>query len=204
MQWADLSQSDENINSGVSLLNDCKHGYDSQPSQLRLTLLRSPEWPHAAADRGIHSFCYALYPHRGNWQSAETVHRGYELNQPLLVVRNLEGSEAKPFPLKGGHLNAKPAALPPTGQFLHLNSPNLILTALKQAEQGDRWILRVYECEGRSAELTLSGTENLLSECLSLNAKPTNLLEQRSDNLSSNEATQTFQISPWQIATFIL
>ncbi|HEY9875014.1 MAG TPA: alpha-mannosidase, partial [Candidatus Obscuribacterales bacterium] len=27
---------------GVSLLNNCKYGYDSQPNQLRLTLLRSP------------------------------------------------------------------------------------------------------------------------------------------------------------------
>jgi alpha-mannosidase len=209
LQWADLSQSDENINYGVSLLNDCKHGYDSQPSQLRLTLLRSPEWPHAAADRGLHQFCYALYPHRDNWQSAETVHRGYELNQPPLVVRNLEGNEAKPFPQwgdrpSGTSPNATSRSLPPTGQFLHLNPKNLILTALKQAEQGDRWILRVYECEGRSAELTLSGTQNLLSRCLNLNAKLTNLLEQRSDSLSSDEATQTFQISPWQIATFIL
>jgi alpha-mannosidase len=190
LQWADLSQS-EGDPYGVSLLNDCKHGYDSQPSQLRLTLLRSSEWPHAAADRGIHQFCYALYPHRGDWQSAETVHRGYELNQPLLVVKH-----------EGICSSHKSVSLPPTGQFLHLNSQNLILTAFKQAEQGNEWVFRVYEGEGRSAELTLAST-GLLSAYLDPETiQATNLLEQA--NTSLGQETRAFHLSPWQIATFIL
>jgi alpha-mannosidase len=84
LRWADLG--DEEY--AVSLLNDCKYGYDSQSSQLRLTLLRSPSWPDPEADRGIHQFTYALYPHSGSWQSAGTVRRGYELNLPLLVLNN--------------------------------------------------------------------------------------------------------------------
>jgi alpha-mannosidase len=186
-----LSQS-ESDHYGVSLLNDCKHGYDSQPSQLRLTLLRSSEWPHAAADRGIHQFCYALYPHRGDWQSAETMHRGYELNQPLLVVKSEEGS----YP------SHKSKSLPLTGQFLHLDSQNLILTAFKQAEQGDRWVFRVYECEGRSAELTLSNTGLLSAYLDSETIQATNLVEL--PNASLEQETQAFHLSPWQIATFIL
>jgi alpha-mannosidase len=191
LQWADLSQSGEGISYGVSLLNDCKHGYDSQPSQLRLTLLRSSEWPHAAADRGVHRFYYALYPHSGAWQSAETVHRGYELNQPLLVV--------KP---KGK--DTRKSLLPPTGQFLRLESQNLVLTAFKQSEQGDRWVLRVYECEGRSAELELANPGGLLTGYLDpKTAKLTTLLEESSDGSALEQETPAFQISPWQIATFI-
>ncbi|WP_242043339.1 alpha-mannosidase [Leptolyngbya sp. FACHB-671] len=188
LQWADLSQSDEGIHYGVSLLNDCKHGYDSQPSQFRLTLLRSSEWPHAAADRGIHQFCYALYPHSGDWQSAETVHRGYELNQPLLVVRPKQEGNRK--------------LLPPTGQFLQLESQNLVLTAFKQSEQGDRWVLRVYECEGRSAELKLADLGDLLSEYLDPETAQITTLLEESDGSSLNQETRAFHISPWRIATF--
>ena len=94
LRWADLTeegetrrQGDKEIgrreNSyGVSLLNDCKYGYDAQPSQLRLSLLRSPEWPNPEADKGNHEFSYGLYPHGGSWEKAQTVKRGYEFNQP--------------------------------------------------------------------------------------------------------------------------
>ena len=82
LRWADISNSEY----GVSLLNDCKYGYDAQPNQLNLTLLRSPTWPDPDADRGIHHFTYAIYPHSNTWQSARTVHRGYELNLPLQVL----------------------------------------------------------------------------------------------------------------------
>ncbi|HBE56833.1 MAG TPA: alpha-mannosidase [Cyanobacteria bacterium UBA11149] len=78
---------------GVSIINDSKYGYDAKPSQLRLTLLRSPTWPDPDCDtsdgqshRGIHQFTYAIYPHRSTWQAAHTVRRGYELNLPLLVL----------------------------------------------------------------------------------------------------------------------
>ena len=57
LRWADLTgevigEGDEKTvdSYGVSLLNDCKYGYDAQPNLLRLSLLRSPEWPNPEAD----------------------------------------------------------------------------------------------------------------------------------------------------------
>ena len=38
-KWADLSEGDY----GVSLLNDCKYGYDAEGSVMRISLLRSPD-----------------------------------------------------------------------------------------------------------------------------------------------------------------
>ncbi len=93
LRWADLSADGY----GVSLLNDCKYGYDSQPNQLRLTLLRSPSWPNPDADKGFHQFTYALYPHSGSWQQAHTVRRGYELNLPLQVMLFPAISSAKSY-----------------------------------------------------------------------------------------------------------
>lgn len=78
-RWADLSEHGY----GVSLLNDCKYGYDIKDSVMRLSLLRAPSWPDVAADRGEHYFTYALYPHEGSWQQAGTVREAALLNEPL-------------------------------------------------------------------------------------------------------------------------
>ena len=58
-RWADISDAKH----GFSLLNDCKYGYDAKGNVLRLSLLRSPEWPDPHADEGHHEFTYSLYPH---------------------------------------------------------------------------------------------------------------------------------------------
>ena len=83
-RWADLSDTKH----GFSLLNDSKYGYDVKGNVLRLSLLRSPEWPDPHADEGHHEFTYSLYPHAGNWRDAQTVRRGYELNYRLIAIRS--------------------------------------------------------------------------------------------------------------------
>lgn len=55
---ADLSEGDY----GVSLLNDCKYGYDVKENVLRLSLLRSSIAPDPTADEGQHDFTCALSP----------------------------------------------------------------------------------------------------------------------------------------------
>ncbi|HAX79911.1 MAG TPA: alpha-mannosidase, partial [Cyanobacteria bacterium UBA11372] len=194
IRWADLTEIGNRQNNyqlpitnyqlpiyGVSLLNDCKYGYDSKPNQLRLTLLRSPSWPDPEADRGYHEFTYAIYPHANSWQSAHTVRRGYELNQPL-QVKVLPPSR-----------EAKEASLPPVGCFLDLGAQNLILMALKQSEDNpEQWILRCYECHGAAGELSLGGNAGLAI------AQQVDLLER---SLPFPEA-KTNQISPWQILSF--
>ena len=67
-------------------LNDSKYGYDSKDNVLRLSLLRSPEWPDPHADEGHHEFIYSLYLHSGTWREAQTLHQGYQLNYPLIAV----------------------------------------------------------------------------------------------------------------------
>jgi len=177
LRWSDLG--DEEY--GVSLLNDCKYGYDYQPSELRLTLLRSPCWPDPDADRGIHQFTYALYPHSGSWQSAGTVRRGYELNLPLMVFS---------MPKVGDTCHR---TLGPVGKFLDLQAENLVLMAFKQSEDSaQQWILRCYECHGDVAQLSLASDLELAI------AHQVNLLEE--EILTQNG--QTFKLCPWKIASF--
>jgi alpha-mannosidase len=173
-QWADLS----NNNYGVSLLNDCKYGYDCKPNQLRLTLLRSSKWPDEKCDRGYHEFTYSLYPHKSDWKKAETVKKGYELNTPLQVLlldKNL----------------SQLSMLPSTTELINIEGENLILMALKITEgNSNNILLRGYECHGESGNLSIT---SLLD--LSLKTR-VNLLEDKINN-------QNKLIKPYQIFSFI-
>ncbi len=145
LHWADLTQTGEDAY-GVSLLNDCKYGYDAQPNGLRLTLLRSPLWPDPNCDRGLHSFTYALYPHSGGWQQAKTHKKGYELNRPL-IAQSLELSNAE---------SRKPSL---SQSFFSGFADNLIFMAFKQSEDSpDHWIMRCYEAIGQPVKTMLQST----------------------------------------------
>ena len=134
LRWADLSDA----SGGLSLINDGKQGYDVHGSTMKLSLLRSPTWPDPMADRGRHSFTYALYPHAGGFADADTVRRGMEFNMPLLAV------EAPPTP---AGLAPK---LPERGSFFAVEGKNVVLDTVKKAEKGDAFIFRLYESGGKA------------------------------------------------------
>ncbi|MDZ8085288.1 MAG: alpha-mannosidase [Nostoc sp. DedQUE12b] len=192
LRWADLTAEETQTNTaipnryGVSLLNDCKYGYDSKPNQLRLTLLRSSNWPDSKADRGFHEFKYTLYPHADSWESAHTVRRGYELNIPLQVIFNWP--LAKPSPTAIGTIEGV--------SFLDLSAENLILMALKPSEDDpQQLILRCYESHGETAELSLQSD-------LGLNLENTVDLLERSASSEFASQQQILMIQPWKIANF--
>src|ERR1700730_760993 len=135
LQWADLSDAQH----GFSLLNDCKYGYDARGNVLRLSLLRSPEWPDPHADEGKHEFTYSLFPHPGTWREAQTVRRGYELNYPLLS-RQAERHQG---------------LLKDEFSFLKVSAENIVVTAVKKAEDDGGLIVRFYEWAGTAADVTL-------------------------------------------------
>lgn len=136
-RWADLSQSDR----GVSLLNRAKYGYDIKGNVMRLSLLRSPKWPDPTADRGAHTIEYALVPHEGTWESANTVRRGYEYNSPLISVTT----------------DRHRANGPASQSLIGFKGEGLVLTAVKKAEEGNAWIMTWYNVSDRAqtAELSL-------------------------------------------------
>jgi alpha-mannosidase len=133
-QWADLSER----HFGVSLLNDSKYGYDCRGSVLRLTLIRSPRYPHHAepktktsgryTDQGEHCFTYVLLPHAGTWREAETVRRARELNVPCLVA--------------GGHREMR---VPP---LVKLDAPNVQISAIVPGQLRGTVLVRLYEAQG--------------------------------------------------------
>ncbi|MCU0482383.1 MAG: glycosyl hydrolase-related protein, partial [Anaerolineae bacterium] len=120
-KWADLSEGDY----GVSLINDCKYGHDIRDNVMRLSLLKSPTWPHEHADEGEHHFTYWLYPHHDNLIE-DTISVAYRLNHPVRVV--------------DGDMTDKPNFLAPL-----VTADGMIIETIKCAEDGDGVIIRCYE-----------------------------------------------------------
>jgi alpha-mannosidase len=135
-KWLDLS----NEQFGVTVVNDSKYGADVEDGVVRITALRSPDAPDANADAGEHQFALAIAPHTGDWRSGGAVQNGYAFNLPLFarVIQQQNG------------------ALPPAHSFVNVEPARVIVSALKKAEDGDAWILRVYESTGKPATATIS------------------------------------------------
>ena len=136
MRWADLGGvgPDGKVH-GLSVINNSKYGYDAAGNVLRITLLRSPKWPDPEADMGHHHFHYALYPHAGTWKDALTVRHGWEYNYPLTAVVT----------------TAHAGTLPAEHSFASVAPENVVLTAVKKAEDANGLIFRVYEWAGKAS-----------------------------------------------------
>ena len=78
-RWADMSEH----GFGVAVLTDSKYGYSAFGNTLRISLLRAPRNPDPDADRGTHTFAYALLPHTGSWQDAGVVAEAAAFNSPM-------------------------------------------------------------------------------------------------------------------------
>ena len=183
-RWADLS--DET--GGLSILTDYKHGFDAQPDQLRLTLLKAPLWPDPQADRGWHRFTYALYPHGGDWCTAQTPHQAIAFNNQFPVVVGAKtGDQTAIASDTVDDLGSDSSAIAGQDTFLDIGTAGMHLAALKLAEDGDdQYILRLWELYGRSATLTAP----------SLTFERTDLLEAPLVDVGNPH-----HLAPWQIAT---
>jgi len=175
-KWVDLSEGDY----GVSLLNDCKYGHDIHGNVMRITLLRSPAMPDPMADFGEHQFRYSLYPHIGGWNE-ETQRQAYSLNDPVVVHQRREES--------GGtvYSGLRPLAA--------VDSPNAIIETIKQAEDGNGIIVRLYESRRKRGQIRVrfGGEVN--------EAWTTNLLEENESALSVDRDSIPLKLKPYQIVT---
>ena len=177
LRWTDLG----NGQHGFSLINESKYGYDCSGNVLRLTLLRSPVSPDPNADRGHHHFSYALYPHAGDWKTALTVRHGYDYN----------------YNLQARQVEAHSGTLPLEHSFITVKGDNVVLTAVKKAEDTDGLILRFYEWAGQSGNIRLTLPKGAESATL------TNLMEKPEGSaLAMTDTDQvTVPIHPYEIVT---
>ncbi len=150
-KWVDLSQRDY----GVALLNDSKYGHRVKGHTIELNLLRSVPYPgtqvaapedvladgsHPAfSDQNDLTFRYAILPHAGDLVTGKVIQQAYEFNIPLRKVDVLPAS----------------GNLPASFSWVEVDAPEIIVEAVKQAEDGQGMILRLYESQRSSVNTTL-------------------------------------------------
>ncbi|MBD1382271.1 alpha-mannosidase [Metabacillus arenae] len=175
-QWADLSEHGY----GVSLLNDCKYGYDIKNHVMRLTLIKSAIHPDYLQDQGKHVFTYSLLPHQGNWIEGKTVQEAWSLNAPLKL------SAGKPQRMSVERFSS-----------FTLDCPNVMIDAVKKAEDEDKLILRLHEYTGSRGKI------NITSDLPIVSWQETNLLEKPVGE-KVGSTFLSFSIKPYEIKTFMI
>ncbi len=140
---------------GLGIINDGRYSCDVTGATARLTVLRCPPYayhlPHEPGtrprydwlDQGEHAFDVLLRPHVGGWSAAGIVQRARELNMPPLAIT--------------AHAHA--GRLPARQSLAALTTPELELTALKPADDGQGYIVRLADRHGRggAGELVWQG-----------------------------------------------
>ncbi len=175
-KWADLSEGAY----GVSLMNDCKYGYDIIEGNIRLTLLKSGIVPNPVTDQEEHYFTYSLYPHSGDWKEAKTSNKAFDLNVPLYasIVEGNGGEKSKEYSLVSS------------------NCGNIIIDTVKKAEETDELIIRFYENENKRCKVNLTFGINLKE------VREVNLIE-RDLGLISELGSNSIEVEvkPYEIKT---
>ncbi len=177
-KWADLSEGDY----GVSILNDCKYGYDIKDSTMRITLMRAPTCPDRLGDLGVNTFVYSFYPHSGAWQCAATVEEALALNVPLEAFA----------------VEAHQGDLPESLSYVSCDRDDIVIDAVKQAQDGRGIIVRLYEAKERRGNATVTARLPFTKvvEC--------NLMEEDERDVTSSDGSFTFGIRPFEVKTFRL
>ena len=165
---------------GLTILNDCKYGYEVDKQRMIITLLKAPMNPDPESDRGDHYFTYSLYPHAGCWKDAATVTRGLELNNALVPVE-LSGSDS------GATAQS----------FMKVSAPNVPLECVKKCEDSDDYIVRFVEKAGRRTKVDFTFFADIAkaSEC--------DLIERNDVDFDGFEGNKLcFEINPFEIKCF--
>jgi alpha-mannosidase len=89
---------------------------------------------------GDHHYFFSITSHHPRWTNGYK--RGIQANTPLLPVVGVKPAEG--------------ANLPGEKSFFGISAPNVLVSAIKKCEDDDSVILRLYEIEGKDAEVNLS------------------------------------------------
>ena len=139
-KWVDVTDG----TAGIALLNKTKYGHSYSRGDLRITLMRSAGEPDIYPNLGKFNISYSLFPHEGDWKNGVWA-EAEDFNVPVFAA------EPPSLALVKDH-----AALPEETSFFSIDSPNIILSGIKQAEDGNELIVRLAEIEGRTTTFSLT------------------------------------------------
>jgi alpha-mannosidase len=150
-RWIDLSGIRDGKTYGLTVINDAKYGYNVVNNDLRISVVRSAVFAHhiptvldATAeylwmDQGIQSFRMLLVPHEESWKEHNIARIAEEfMAPPVSIYQGIHGG-----------------SMPKSDSFLAVDSPNVIVSAMKQAEDGEDLVLRCVEAAGIQTDAAL-------------------------------------------------
>ena len=135
---------------GLGIINDCKYSFCACGNDLRMMTARESAYlDHFGQkyrdgemqflDKGEQEFCYEIVPHTENINSY-LFKRSELLNTPLSVQQETHHD----------------GTLPEVFSALNIDKDNIVVTAVKSAEDGDGIILRIVECAGERTKVKIS------------------------------------------------
>lgn len=182
--WADLSDGDY----GITFMTDSKYGWD-KPSDntLRLSLIHTPargcnDFAHQETqDLGHHRFGYSIRGHKGALNGAGTVYAAENFNNPLIAyaVPSHKGEMGRSF----SFLNVDAASSP-------------VVKALKMAETGDGYVVRLYQTSGNAADNSSVTFPAALTAASALNG-----IEEKKTDIATDGATLPVSLNRFGLAT---
>jgi hypothetical protein len=113
-------------------------------------------------------FHYSLTTHEGDWQNGGCARFGWGIANPF-IIDSVRGTQDG-------------ALAPDTMSFCSIDKANVLLTTLKQAEDGDGIIIRLIETEGKETMASVMLPHMVVAE-----AMITNLVEEDNDQASFSE-----------------
>ncbi|MFF2090560.1 alpha-mannosidase [Paenibacillus sp. NPDC058174] len=171
-KWTDLSEN----RFGAALLNDCKYGVSVMGSDIRLTLHKGGAHPDPRGDAGIHEVTYSLLPHEGGFAAETVIRPAYELNVPALSVRGRAAAQEQ--------------------SFLAIDAPNVIVEAVKPAEDDDAYVIRLYEAERSAVKGALLTFDKAPKRVVIAN-----MLEEAQEELALKGNSVSLDFRPFEIKT---
>lgn len=174
-KWVDISDNGY----GVSLLNDCKYGFNTEGNTLSLTILKCGTDPNPEADQGEHILTYSLMPHIGDFRESGVIHESYSLNQPLSFTE----------------VGAHGGVLPSEFSLVSNNAENVIIETVKKAEADDGMIVRMYDAFDKRTDVKLTVADGFRKAYLC------DLMENVISELAFDGKQVTVPVSNFEIVT---
>lgn len=150
-RWIDVTGDQSGKPYGLAVVNDAKYGYSVLGSDMRVSVVRGTVYAHHEPyvldpkrdyqwmDQGVQTFRMVLVPHSGSWQSAGVTRIAEELVSPVPVI------------YQGIHKGDRAQE----DSFLSVSASDVVISAIKKAEDNDDIIVRAYETDGKPSRATV-------------------------------------------------
>lgn len=185
-KWADIT--DENDRYGVSILSDCKYGWDKpSDNMLRLTCIHTPAGAFTKDNRqdlqeiGRNIFDFGIYAHKGTLGS-NTQNVAQMFNQPMIAFQTSSRREG---------------VLGNSFSMLNVSNKNVIVRAIKKAMDDDSVVIRVNEGTGKAHKNVTIKAFGEITDASEIFAS-----EEYKADAKIKDGELVFDIKPFEIKSF--